>query len=537
MASIKMRQAHNGELPEGNEPPVQEHAKKGSASASMRRNQQRLCRLRVPAIYRVDGFSALFTAGLSLILLLVFFFKVFPQFGDAQTQLERGAKERLARHVDYQWALCPDVWKTSPNMTGKVQYNTGMPLLTLSCSPSAESDPAESLEAPIPIDGLELLGFLSFFFQPAGTQASKWCYTQNDLIDLYSRTTYDSVKSEVTGPGGCLRTDRNHTCIRSALNAIGDWDQPCTGLSRWGYVRRGPPMNNTAALADWVKLWTLRDILSFKSVPDGNSEENFNMSMVIRLQNWNDKKRYDYVVPLEPGKQYRNDPMLTKLQETVQGMKDVCSAASGCPEWSSLYSAFTDILAKNVSSGASANALHACLMSPLSTVQITESFKSAKSEFTCTKDVDQDQWTSWQVAFDVEKGSYKQQWQVGTVKVLLDYDVFFAYWAGLAGALLSAIFAAIAFFVYFLFAVFYEGMKLSRDEREREAGYNNMGELSDVDLEKCSPDISKPDPVKPGHPGVTEGRSEKLHAGAAVADPRRASSQAGLKRPSTWQMS
>lgn len=409
----------------------------------------------IPSFHQVDGFSALAASVVTLVFLLIAFFAIFPHFEGVQTELVRGASEFLAKSPDDQWAPCPDVWRSYHNVSGEVQFSSST-FPNISCKPPGTS---EEVSMALPPGALVLLGFMSFFNKDSGSgqRLPYWCYTQEEMIDLFSNKTANSpsIRAAVTEPeGGCLSTSRNHTCITNAVNMIPKWNQTCIGLERWGYAR--PAAGNASIVLDWIEDWTLKDVLSFSYSRPGYFDPY--VALVVRLYNSRDRQRYDYVVPLA-GVEYHSDAALTKFNRMLQALH----SASNRSEWAYVYDAF-----KQTFQGKGEGArMRNCLKGPGSDVQVVDSSTAAKPEFHCPFYVDKSMWGAWQTAYSVyQQGLFKLDFPI--IHVSMNYDVFFATWAGLMGAFLSAIFAAIGFVLYFLAAVCYQGRDLSRKHRDVE---------------------------------------------------------------------
>lgn len=426
------------------------------------------CSITIPHFHDMDRYAELAIAALAFVFLVIALFLIFPKFNHAQQEMWKGASELLAKHADDQWALCPDVWRADVynNVSGVVQFsNSTFPkVANISCNYTfVGASGLQNVSMALPEEALLLLGFMSFFHQKPGLgeDASYWCYTQQEMIDFFKpEQTNSSIRALVTEPdGGCLSTNRNYTCITQAVNMIPDWDQVCTGLYRWGYNKTA--INMTAEyVLKWIEDWTLKDVLSFGYTSPMDMK--LHMKLMVRLHNFIDQQRYDYIVPLT-GINDHSDSALHKFNDTLQALL----STSNLSEWAYVREAFLQTFKVDDQ----AAAMYRCLRSPNSSSVVVDPSSANKMEFQCYKGVDKSMWEKWQIVYNAyQQGIFRRTWSFLWFRMSMDYDTFFATWTGLVGALLSAIFAALAVSAYFVVAAVCSCWRLRKEAKRRDEG-------------------------------------------------------------------
>lgn len=417
------------------------------------------CFITFPHCGNVDHFAELVITSVTVIILLVFLSRIFPQFTDAQDRMRWGASAILAEQD--QWVLCPDTIEKSSNkhVSGVVQFS-GFRFPDITCT-----NGNQAVSMALPKEALALLGFMSFFYR-AGEDGS-WCYTPKDIANFFERAKPQTgLRSMLTEPdGGCMSKSQNHSCIIHAMNLIPDWHQECIGLSRWGFSQpvRNPP---TGIILQWIEEWTLEDVLSFEYTTPGDKTPH--VDLVMRMNNTLAQQRYDYVVPLA-GITVHKRPALNKFNEVLQALLNVSTMS----EWAyNIREAFVQSF-QNSTGG---TGMYKCLLDPTSfKIKLGSLFESPEDKdpedkdivkLNCFDNIDKSKWDRYQVAYDLQKGMFMEDWWF----LHMNYDVFLAYWTGLVVALASALFSTIALFLYFLVAGCRSCVKLRKKQRRAAAG-------------------------------------------------------------------
>eukprot|EP00884_Botryococcus_braunii_P012572 jgi/Botrbrau1/21315/Bobra.0184s0026.1 len=436
-------------------------------------------------IYEVDGFSEFVGSLLCLILLLVFFFALFPRFSEVETELEWSTKLGLARHRDNQWTMCPEgMGQTSQG----IMKNASSILqdLRLNCTFAKRNSSGTGaatpihLEVPLERRALVILGMVSYFQQPSNRSTFNWCYMKEDMVWAYGNRS--TVRALVIGKDGRMSASYPHSCLSIA---------PQMNPKRWRLPskltneeeRVNYKANN---VLQWSDTLDLRDSIVFRAQPDlgGRAAQGYDRftgwAMALRFGRLQDSKRYDYEVMLDPApaEDGQNDPLPRKWTEVSNAMQQSFVTGS---EWGYAYKAFVDALTPNET------LMRECLLNPASNIRIANMMDWADpTVYRCSHDVDVEMWPSWTGANDVERALYRKTsfWVGGTS---MDYDTYQAIWTGLVGAVLNSIFVSIGLVLYFSWSVWRHVRQRERQLAEDTAEHlvSPKADPGDAMLEGC----------------------------------------------------
>lgn len=231
------------------------------------------------------------------------------------------------------------------------------------------------------------------------------------------------------------------------------WDKDCIGFD---WQRRNKSVGNKTAkdLVDWMKYWTLKDVLSFEHTSPFRGGD-LHVNLVVRMHNSLNQQRYDYIVPL-PGAHSQNDSAMNRFSDVLRKLLGV----SPMSEWAYVRSAFLQIF-QNATGG---QEMYNCLHDQSASMQVTDALDVAKADYQCYGYIDKNMWEKWQPAYDFyEKFLFKPRYAWFIYP--MDYEEVFAYWSGLLGALVGAFCLALATWGYFIYAACCSCVRLWKEQR------------------------------------------------------------------------